>query len=92
MKFSVLTVYFVDDEPGMFLDSKSNSPLSSQMCCHSPPLLGKDIPRLSFPFSFRDGGLGKDWTVENNFPRVHHQSKLYYHPLSFVVSPIPQLC
>ena len=31
-------------------------PHASQVCCHTPPFLGKDIPMLSFLFCLRGGG------------------------------------
>ena len=33
-------------------------PQASQMCCDTPPLFGKDLPRLNFLSSFRGGGAG----------------------------------
>ena len=59
MKFSVLRVQFVDNEPGMSLGSKSDCSQASQTCCNIPLLFGKDFPRLSFLFSLRGCGWGE---------------------------------
>ena len=76
----------------MSFGSRSDCPQASQMCCDTRTLFGKDIPRLDFVFRFRDDDWWKDWRVEKTFPWVYHQSRMYYHPSSFVLSPIPQLC
>ena len=43
----------------MSLGSESDCPQASQMCCDTPSLFGKVIPRLIFLFSFRVGGRGE---------------------------------
>ena len=64
MKFSILSVQFVDDEPGMSIGSRSDCPQASQACCDTPAQFGKHIPRLSFRFSWRGGGWGKNLRLE----------------------------
>ena len=59
MKFSVLSILFNDDEPGISFGSGSDCPQTSQTCCDTPPGFGKDFARLSFLISLRCGGGGR---------------------------------
>ena len=92
MKISFLSFQFVDDEHGMYFSSGSDWPQASQMCCDTPPVFWKDIPRLNFLFDTRSGAVGKDLIVEYKFSWVDHRSRMYHRPLLCEASPIPQLC
>ena len=48
--------YFLLDGPGVSFTDGIVCPQSSQMCCDTPPSLGKDIPRLIFLFCALGGG------------------------------------
>ena len=53
--FFEFSVYFVEGL-GMSFASGNVCPQASQTCCDTAPLLGKDIPILSFLFCFLGGG------------------------------------
>ena len=48
--------YFLLDGPGVSFTAGNVCPQASQLCCETPPSLGKEIPRLSFLFCALGGG------------------------------------